>query len=49
MKKLLGLLALLTLVLAGCSSQKQPRDTKEQTKLIQKNKKAWNNKLKKLK
>lgn len=48
MKKIFGLLALLTLVLAGCSSQKQPQDTKEQTKLIQKNKKVWNNKLKKV-
>lgn len=47
MKKLLGLIVLLSLVLAGCSFQNQPQDSKTQTKMIQKNKKVWNKKLKK--
>ncbi|WP_195701832.1 hypothetical protein [Companilactobacillus futsaii] len=47
MKKLLSLVALLSLILAGCSFQNQQQDSKEQTKLIQKNKKVWNKRLKK--
>lgn len=46
MKKILGLVTLLSLVLAGCSFQNQPQASKVPTELIQKNKKIWNKKLK---
>ena len=48
MKRILGLIALLSLVLASCSFQNQPRASKAPTELIQKNKKIWNKKLKKV-
>lgn len=48
MKKILGLVTLLSLVLAGCSFQNQPRASKVPTELIQKNKKIWNKKLKRV-
>lgn len=50
MKKLLGLIMAISLILTGCSFQNNQRtNSKEQTQLIQKNKKVWKQKVKKSK
>lgn len=50
MKKIWGLIIMISLVLTGCSFQNNPQiSSKEQTKLIQKNKKNWKQKVKQAK